>query len=142
MWLAPRASHSASVSASLVPCELWMSASRTRTLACTAGAPAAAATGALSPEPTPLSIAASLEARSEHPLAAALRDAAAQAGVPALQLEEWRMEPGLGVRGKFHGLETDHLLGSAFAGVIRPEVHRISGSIFQRGKRRRASQPR
>ncbi len=100
-------------------------------------APAAAATGALSPEPTPLSIAASLEARSEHPLAAALRDAAAQAGVPALQLEEWRMEPGLGVRGKFHGVETEYLLGSArFVNQVAPISEPTLESAAQDGARR------
>jgi Cu2+-exporting ATPase/Cu+-exporting ATPase len=62
---------------------------------------------------SPLSIAASLESRSEHPVAAALRAAAAEAGLAELQVKEWRVEPGLGVRGRIDGVETEYLLGSS-----------------------------
>lgn len=62
---------------------------------------------------SPLLIAASLESRSEHPVAAALRTAAAEAGLSELQVKEWRVEPGLGVRGRVDGVETEYLLGSS-----------------------------
>jgi len=62
---------------------------------------------------SPLSIAASLESRSEHPVAAALRAAAADAGLSELQVKEWRVEPGFGVRGRIDGAETEYLLGSS-----------------------------
>lgn len=62
---------------------------------------------------SPLLIAASLESRSEHPMAAALRTAAAEAGLPELQVKEWRVEPGLGVRGRVDGVETEYFLGSS-----------------------------
>ncbi len=60
----------------------------------------------------PLLIAASLESRSEHPVAAALRAAAAEAGLSELQVKEWQTEPGLGVRGQLDGSETEYVLGS------------------------------
>jgi Cu2+-exporting ATPase/Cu+-exporting ATPase len=62
---------------------------------------------------SPLSIAASLESRSEHPVAAALRTAAAEAGLAELHVKEWRVEPGLGVRGRIDGIETEYFLGSS-----------------------------
>ncbi|MDZ4342038.1 MAG: heavy metal translocating P-type ATPase [Candidatus Binatia bacterium] len=62
---------------------------------------------------SPLLIAASLESRSEHPVAAALRTAAAEAGLSELLVKDWRVEPGLGVRGRIDGVETEYLLGSS-----------------------------
>ncbi len=59
-----------------------------------------------------LQVAASLEARAEHPVAAALRDGAAAAGLAALPVAGWRAEPGLGVRGRIGGAETEYILGS------------------------------
>jgi Cu2+-exporting ATPase/Cu+-exporting ATPase len=62
---------------------------------------------------SPLLIAASLESRSEHPVAAALRAAAAETGLSQLQVKEWHVEPGLGVRGQIDGVETEYFLGSS-----------------------------
>lgn len=59
-----------------------------------------------------LQIAASLEARSEHPIAAALRIAAAKAGLAALSVKGWQAEPGFGVRGRVGNEDTEYLLGS------------------------------
>lgn len=59
-----------------------------------------------------LQVAASLESRAGHPIAAALRDGAASAGLAELQVSGWRAEPGLGVRGRVAGSETEHVLGS------------------------------
>jgi P-type Cu+ transporter len=75
----------------------------------------------------PLLIAASLESRSEHPVAAALRAAAAEGGLAELPVEEWRAEPGLGVRGRVDGIETEYLLGSSrfvteAAGIAAPAL--------------------
>ncbi len=59
-----------------------------------------------------LQVAASLESRAEHPVAAALRDGAAAAGLHELPVSAWRAEPGLGVRGRVAGGESEYLLGS------------------------------
>lgn len=60
----------------------------------------------------PLQVAASLESRAEHPVAAALRGGAVAAGLPELPVSAWRAQPGLGVRGRVGGSETEYVLGS------------------------------
>jgi Cu+-exporting ATPase len=52
-----------------------------------------------------LSLAASVEQRSEHPIAGAIVRAAASRAVPVLPVEEFRVEPGVGVRGRVEGWE-------------------------------------
>jgi len=52
-----------------------------------------------------LSLAASVEARSEHPIARAILRAAAAEGAPILAVEGFRAEPGVGVRGFVEGWE-------------------------------------
>lgn len=59
-----------------------------------------------------LQIAASLEARSEHPIAAALRAAAAKAELAALSVKGWQAEPGFGVRGRVGNEDTEYFLGN------------------------------
>ncbi|MBI2561432.1 MAG: cation-translocating P-type ATPase, partial [candidate division NC10 bacterium] len=59
-----------------------------------------------------LQVAASLESRAEHPVAVALRNGAAAAGVAELPVSAWRAEPGLGVRGRVAGREVEYVLGS------------------------------
>jgi Cu2+-exporting ATPase/Cu+-exporting ATPase len=59
-----------------------------------------------------LQLAASLEARAEHPVAAALREGAVAVGLPELPVSSWRAEPGLGVRGRVGADETEYVLGS------------------------------
>ncbi len=61
---------------------------------------------------TLLQVAASLESRAEHPVAAALRDGAAAAGLTELPVSAWGAEPGLGVRGRLAGAEGEYVLGS------------------------------
>jgi Cu+-exporting ATPase len=61
---------------------------------------------------SPLQVAASLESRAEHPVAAALRNGAAASGLAELPVSAWRAEPGLGVRGRVAGSETEYVLGS------------------------------
>ncbi len=55
------------------------------------------------PEPELLTMAASLEQGSEHPLARAVLDYAGAKGVRALPVQEFRAVPGKGVTGKFDG---------------------------------------
>jgi len=62
--------------------------------------------------PALLQAAASLEARAAHPVARALRDAAAAEGLAELPVASWRAEPGLGVRGRLAGSEAEFALGS------------------------------
>ena len=84
---------------------------------------------------SPLAIAASLESRSEHPVAAALRTAAAEAGLAELPVKEWRVEPGLGVRGRIDGVEAEYFLGSSrFVGQAAP----ISGVGIEAAAQTRA----
>lgn len=59
-----------------------------------------------------LQIAASLEARSEHPIATALRTAASKAGLVELTVNGWRAEPGFGVRARVGSGNAEYLLGS------------------------------
>ncbi len=59
-----------------------------------------------------LQVAASLESRAEHPVAAALRSGASAVGLAELPVSAWRAEPGLGVRGRVAGSETEYVLGS------------------------------
>ncbi len=59
-----------------------------------------------------LQIAASLESRSEHPIAAALRNAAAREGIAALAVAEWKTRPGVGVQARVDGRNAEYLLGS------------------------------
>ena len=56
-----------------------------------------------------LQVAASLESRAEHPVAVALRNGAAAAGVAELPVSAWRAEPGLGVRGRVAGREVEYV---------------------------------
>ena len=74
-----------------------------------AGAPVGAGPDGARPM---LQVAASLESRAEHPVAAALRNGASAAGLPELPVSAWHAEPGLGVRGRVNGGETEVLLGS------------------------------
>ncbi len=68
--------------------------------------------GSVSPDAlSPLQIAASLEARSEHPLAAALRSAASQQGLAALPVSDWKARPGIGVQARLNGKATEFFLG-------------------------------
>lgn len=60
----------------------------------------------------PLQVAASLESRAEHPVAAALREGAAAAGLAELPVAAWRAEPGLGIRGRLASSATEFVLGS------------------------------
>jgi len=73
--------------------------------------------------PTALAIAAALEAGSEHPLAAALRGAAREAGAPALTAREVVNTPGKGVSGVVDGRR--YVLGNRrlveSAGIVLPD---------------------
>ncbi len=87
----------------------------------------------------PLLIAASLESRSEHPVAAALRAAAAEAGLSEVEVKEWRVEPGLGVRGRINGGEMEYVLGSPrfvrqAALILDPALGIATGDRTQRGE--------
>lgn len=62
--------------------------------------------------PSSLQIAASLESRAQHPIASALREAAATAGLAELQLSGWHIDAGLGIRGRIANSDTEYVLGS------------------------------
>ena len=60
-----------------------------------------------------LQLAASLESRAAHPVAGALRQGAALAGLGELPVTAWRAEPGLGVRGRLaDGGAEEYVLGN------------------------------
>ncbi|WP_040881426.1 heavy metal translocating P-type ATPase [Mariprofundus ferrooxydans] len=72
-------------------------------------------------------IAASLEARSEHPLAQAIRDYASACGIESEQVSEFKALTGLGVQGRVQG--QDFLLGNhrlfEERGLCTPEVEAV-----------------
>jgi len=76
------------------------------------------------PEQELLRIAASLESRSEHPLALAIRDHAQQAGIESAEVEGFQALSGLGVEGRIEGVT--YLLGNhrliEERGICIPEV--------------------
>jgi len=81
-------------------------------------------------------IAASLEARSEHPLAQAIRDYARAAGIAPEQVNSFQAMTGLGVQGRVHG--QDFLLGNhrlfKERGLCTPEVEAILDQYETTGK--------
>ena len=86
-----------------------------------------------------LQLAASLESRAEHPVAAALRQGAATAGLPELPVSAWRAEPGLGVRGRVASEEMEYVLGSRrlmeHAGLhMEPELAEAAARRADRGE--------
>lgn len=100
------------------------------------GADGAAGAGPANGRP-PLQVAASLEARAEHPVAAALRDGAAAAGLNELPVSGWRAEPGLGVRGRLAGSKVEYVLGSRRL-MERARLHmepRLGEAAARRGDR-------
>lgn len=72
-------------------------------------------------------IAASLESRSEHPLAQAIREHAQSMGVPAEPVEDFRAMTGRGVQGRIRG--QDYLLGNhrlfEEQGLCTPEAEAV-----------------
>ncbi len=76
------------------------------------------------PEPELLRIAVSLESRSEHPLALAIRDHARRAGIEADEVEGFQALTGLGVEGRIRGrgyrLGNPRLIQER--GICTPEV--------------------
>jgi Cd2+/Zn2+-exporting ATPase/Cu+-exporting ATPase len=73
-----------------------------------------------------LALAASLERRSEHPLAEGIARAAAERGLPLLEPKDFRVYPGAGVAGMVDGAEawcgTERLM--ARAGIVVPDAVR------------------
>ena len=70
-----------------------------------------------------LGLAASVERHSEHPIAAAIREAASSRGVGLRPVSGFRAHPGRGVSGTLEGVEGEVRLGrGAFAGDSLPAV--------------------
>jgi Cu+-exporting ATPase len=83
-----------------------------------------------------LQVAASLESRASHPVAAALRAGAAAAGLAELPVAGWRVEPGLGVRGRIADDATEYVLGSRrlMADARLPMAHGLDRAAARRGE--------
>lgn len=77
------------------------------------------------PEPTLLQLAASVEALSEHPLAAAIVAAARQRGIELLPVDGFRSTTGQGVSGRVAGREV--MVGKASATEARADTLRSQG---------------
>lgn len=83
-----------------------------------------------------LRLAATLESRSEHPLALAIRDKAQEAGIEPAGIESFQSFPGRGLRGRIEG--RDYLLGNhrlvEEQGICSDEVEALLKGHEQEGK--------